>query len=324
MNIERWLNHRWYGSVGLLWLLYPLELLYRFIIARKRRSRQLQPQVSVPVIVVGNISAGGTGKTPTMMALIAGFERRGKAIGVVSRGYGRASKGLVEVDQSSSAEQVGDEPLMLHRLIKVPVVVCEDRSLAVQYLAKRYSLDLILADDGMQHYGMYRDLELAVVDTSVGFGNRHCLPLGPLREPVERLDHCDALILNGDAELEVVETRPKFNLVLSPGRPTHVTTGAVLEAKTVNAVAGIGRPQRFFNTLRDQGFEVVEHPFPDHHHFCTDDFANMSAHPIVMTSKDAVKCSQFANLEFYELRLAPELSDQCFDYIEECLNERSE
>jgi len=324
MSIERWLNHRWYGSPGVLWLFYPLELLYRAIISLKRRQRQRSPQQQVPVVVVGNITAGGTGKTPTMMALVSGLVERGKSVAIVSRGYGRKSSGLIEVDVRSDSSIVGDEPLLLHKVTKVPVVVSEDRAKAIGYLADRYDLDLILADDGMQHYAMYRDLELAVVDLSVGFGNRHCLPLGPLREPVSRLAETDAIILNGDGVFSDASGIPRFSLDLKPQPPRRIDDCQALEPQVVHAVAGIGRPERFFNTLRVLGFEVIEHPFSDHYHFLAEDFANMSDHPIVMTSKDAVKCSQFANLELYELSLAPQLNDECFDYIEERLNERSE
>ncbi len=275
-------------------LLLPLSWLYCAIAVSRRKVYQLGLKksyaASVPVIVIGNIVVGGSGKTPLLIALCEFIKDKGFRPGVVSRGYGGQVSGVKQVQEDDSAELVGDEPLMIHQRTKLPVVVGADRVAAVNYLLENNQCDVVLSDDGLQHYRMQRDVEIAVLDSSRGFGNGFCLPAGPLRERVSRLNEVDIIVYNGAAPdprdcsytLKIVDL-------------SHLNSGEKLPLssfvdKTVHAVAGIGHPARFFAQLRDNGVRLSEHTFSDHHAYRQADFSGWENEHIIMTEKDAVKC----------------------------------
>ncbi|MBI6926849.1 tetraacyldisaccharide 4'-kinase [Pseudomonas putida] len=291
----------WYTGHPALALLRPLEVLYRWVVKRKRR-RFLNDQRSsyrapVPIIVVGNITVGGTGKTPMILWLIEHCRQRRLRVGVVSRGYGAKPPQLPwRVTADQAAVHVGDEPLLIVQRTGVPLMIDPDRARAVQALLASEPLDLILCDDGMQHYRLARDLELVLIDAARGLGNRRCLPAGPLREPVERLKEADAVLFNGAEQ----DTAEGFGFRLQPSALVNLRTGErrALDhfpaGQRLHAVAGIGNPQRFFNTLQGLGWQPLPHPFADHAQFNAQNLAFTPPLPLVMTEKDAVKCRSFA------------------------------
>lgn len=291
----------WYAGHPALALLRPLELLYRHVVGRKR-ARFLAGEgeifrAAVPVVVVGNITVGGTGKTPMILWLIEHCRSRGLRVGVVSRGYGAAPPRFPwRVSAEQAAAVAGDEPLLIVQRSGVPLMIDPDRGRAAEALLAAEPLDLILSDDGLQHYRLARDLELVLIDAARGLGNRRCLPVGPLREPVERLREVDALLYNGaDADPAggygfVLRPQALINLRTGERRPlAHFPPGQVL-----HAVAGIGNPQRFFATLEALHWRPIPHAFADHAQYSVERLAFDPALPLLMTEKDAVKCRAFA------------------------------
>ncbi len=301
MSFADRLQRAWYHGHPALALLTPLEALYRFVV-RGRRNKYLQGKqdshrAPVPVVVVGNITVGGTGKTPMILWLITHCRQRGLKVGVVSRGYGAmppAYPWLVQPDQS--AAQAGDEPLLIARRTGVPVMIDPDRSRAVEALLKRGPLDLILSDDGLQHYRLARDLELVLIDAVRGLGNGRCLPAGPLREPAERLQAVDAVLYNG----ATADCAKGFAFNLRPSGLVELISEASWaldhfpHGQQMHAVAGIGNPQRFFATLEALHWRPIPHPFADHARYSLEQLTFSPPLPVVMTEKDAVKCRAFA------------------------------
>ena len=298
----------WYDGHPALALLRPLEALYRRVVNGKR-AQFIAGQGSiyrapVPVIVVGNITVGGTGKTPLILWMIDHCRRRGLRVGVVSRGYGAKPPSLPwRVTAEQSAVEAGDEPLLIVKRTGVALMIDPDRSQAVRALLAAEPLDLILSDDGLQHYRLARDLELVLIDAARGLGNRRCLPAGPLREPVERLQSIDALLYNGaehDREDGYAFTlKPTALINLSSGERQSLDYFPAGQA--LHAVAGIGNPRRFFNTLEGLHWRPVPHAFADHAHFTTQTLTFLPALPLVMTEKDAVKCASFAAPDWWYL-----------------------
>lgn len=305
----------WYQGHPALGLLRPLEALYRRVVTRKRArflsGESASYRAPVPVIVVGNITVGGTGKTPMILWLIEHCRSLGLKVGVVSRGYGAKPPHFPwRVQASQRAVQAGDEPLLIVQRTDVPLMIDPDRSRAVQALLAGEPLDLILCDDGMQHYRLARDLELVLIDAARGLGNGRCLPAGPLREPVERLDDVGAVLHNG----ATVDPPRGFAFGLRPSALVNLRTGErrPLEhfpaGQALHAVAGIGNPQRFFNTLQGLNWQPVPHPFADHAQFDAQSLAFEPPLPLVMTEKDAVKCRDFAGDDWWYLAVDAEPS----------------
>ncbi len=297
---EKLLN-AWYTGHPALRVLWPLECLYRAVVQRKRQ-RFLAGEgeiyrAPVPVVVVGNITVGGTGKTPMILSLIAHCQARGLKVGVVSRGYGATPPQLPwRVRAEQSATEAGDEPLLIVLRTGVPLMIDPDRSRAVRSLLAEENLDLILCDDGMQHYRLARDIELVLIDAARGLGNRRCLPAGPLREPVERMQSVDAILYNGATG----DSAEGFGFTLQPTALVNVRSGERVgldhfpHDQALHAVAGIGNPQRFFNTLQALHWCPISHAFADHAQYSAEQLNFSPALPLVMTEKDAVKCSAFA------------------------------
>jgi tetraacyldisaccharide 4'-kinase len=318
-RLRRWLEAVWYeGRSGAL-LLAPLSALFGLVSGLRRSAYRLglrpRYRASVPVVVVGNLSVGGTGKSPVVAALVDALQRRDLRVGILARGYGVELRESREVVAGVTASEVGDEPLMHALTTGARVVVAPDRAAGARHL-ERLGVDVIVADDGLQHYGLERDLEIVVIDASRGFGNGRLLPAGPLREPVMRLATVDYVIINGDAA-ERRDWRGRDGqlvLRLFPAAARRVDDGRqwrALEAfrgQRVHAVAAIGNPQRFFHLLRQSGLSIEEHAFADHHAFTPADFTFGDSDPVLMTSKDAVKCRPFAEGQMWELPVTARLS----------------
>jgi len=288
------LDHYWYSQNLVAWMLLPLSWLFCAvsILRRLMYVNDLLPAhaMPVPVVIVGNISVGGTGKTPLLIALCEYLTQQGFKPGVVSRGYGAAMSGEHPVAVSDDAVACGDEPVLIKQRTGCPVIIGSNRVAAAKKLLDENDCDVILSDDGMQHYRLKRDVEIAVVDTERKFGNGFCLPAGPLREPVSRLRKVNMLVHHGDSD-------DKYHFSLEFGEAVNLLTGEkknldLFTGGTVHAVAGIGHPDRFFNQLRARGVEVVKHAFPDHHAYTSGDIDFADNSPILMTEKDAVKCKR--------------------------------
>lgn len=292
---RRW-ERTWSGDGWASRLLVPLSLLFSATVRVRRRLYRLgwfrTTRLPIPVIVVGNVTVGGTGKTPLVLWIAQRLQRQGWRPGIVTRGYGgRARCWPQRVLPETDARLVGDEPVLLARRSACPVIADPDRPRGAAGL-QTLGCDIVVADDGLQHYRLARDLEIAVIDGDRRFGNGRCLPAGPLREPLARLESVDARVVQGEPKAG------EWGMTLQPtafhrvGGEEHRAPAAFRD-ETVHAVAGIGNPGRFFAHLRALGIRVIEHPFPDHHPFVPGDLRFGDARPVVMTEKDAVKCSRF-------------------------------
>ncbi len=301
-------------------LLLPLSAVF-FIISRLRfysyKLGVLKVYNSkIPVIVVGNITVGGSGKTPIVIALCRYFEKQGKRVGVVSRGYkGKYSQSALLVTDSTKPEECGDEPALIASETKAVVLVAQKRSLAVQYLTEHDLADIIISDDGLQHYAMGRKIEIAVIDITDRMGNGLLIPAGPLRELPSRLDSVDIVIDNGGGDDAKVSSH------LVPKQFINIITGEEKSLDNFNeircyGVAGIAKPSRFFDTLKNLGVDVIEKPFGDHHSFSAEDLSFDEEYPILMTSKDCVKCRSFATSQMWYLVVVAELSDGFYQQLE--------
>lgn len=327
MSLSDRLLEAWYEGHPALVLLRPLEWLYKCIVTGKRR-RFLRGEGSiyrapVPVIVVGNITVGGTGKTPLIVWLAEYCHRQGLKVGVLSRGYGAKPLALPHrVSPSDSAAVAGDEPLLIVQRTGVPMVIDPVRSRGAQALLKHQGLDLLLADDGLQHYGLARDLEFVLIDASRGLGNGRCLPAGPLREPAERLADVDAVLFNGASG----DSAGGYGLTLQPTGLVNVASGERVTLRhfpagqAVHAVAGIGNPERFFATLEGLTWQPIRHPFADHAAFNAEALSFEPSLPVIMTEKDAVKCRSFAQPHWWYLEIQAEPSEAFRVWFDSQLN----
>ncbi len=332
------LVNAWYRDAFWLKLMLPLAILYQQLAKWRRRWLTSRPRWKppVPVIVVGNISAGGTGKTPLVIALVNHLRARGLNPGVVSRGYGGRSQSYpLEVCGTSTAEEVGDEPLMIFNRTGCPVVVDPDRVRGTRYLLETHESDLVITDDGLQHYALDRDIEIAVIDGERGLGNGLCLPAGPLREPPSRLQEVDLVLVNGGTGRLSLDTQVQTQTMqLVPTRLVDIRTGESfpieksiekihekIGSKTLHAIAGISHPARFFTALERLGWVVIPHVFSDHYHFDMNEFLFDDEYPVIMTEKDAVKFDKPLRLPgtFWYLEVTAELN---FDYFDQLLDNR--
>ncbi|HYH40624.1 MAG TPA: tetraacyldisaccharide 4'-kinase [Burkholderiales bacterium] len=309
MGLER----HWQRVTPLSALLYPLSVLFRLVVAVRRAAysrRWLKSErVRVPVVIVGNITVGGTGKTPLVLWLTRFLADHGLTPGIVSRGYGASLHEPVAVTPASDPGRVGDEPVLLAQRSGCPVWVGRDRAGAARALLEAHPrCDVVVSDDGLQHYRLERDVELAVIDGTRALGNGFMLPAGPLREPSSRLRKVDAIVVNG-GERAADPAKRAYGLKLE-GRvfhnlmnPHHAAGAEHFQGKRVHAIAGIGNPQRFFDHLDALGLEFTAHPFPDHHAYAPGDIAFGNCDAVVMTEKDAVKCARFPNENQWVLRV---------------------
>lgn len=311
-RLSRW----WYKRylVLPLWFAIPLNWLFVFVATMRRLAFRIGLKRSwkapVPVIVVGNISAGGTGKTPVVVGLVRLLQQQGLRPAIVSRGYGGQGPFPQRVSATSDPAQVGDEPVMLATMTQVPVAVSPDRPEACRLLLESEEVDVIITDDGLQHYALKRDIEIAVVDGKRGFGNGWRMPVGPLRESVRRLKRTDWVLVNGIAERDSrrLEQLHALTVNMVPGGWRSVKDGSEIEVpdgENALAIAGIGHPERFFSLLREQNVTLREtRVYPDHYAYQPSDFFRVSnEYPVLMTEKDAVKCREFARPHWYYLKV---------------------
>jgi tetraacyldisaccharide 4'-kinase len=326
------LPHYWQSVNLVSVLLWPLSVIYAgFVTARHYAYQQgilKSSQLGVPVIVVGNISVGGTGKTPLVIRLAQLLKDNDYRPGIVSRGYGgNAQSWPRSVTPLSDPVEVGDEPVLLARRCDCSVVVGPDRVAAARELLNNADCNVIIADDGLQHYPLSRDIEIAVIDYNRGFANGACLPAGPLREPQKRLKQVSFVVEHGTDRGEHPMTLVGERAVnLMDASVTCSLTG--FRTHSVHAVAGIGDPDRFFNFLRSQGIRTINHPFPDHHRFTAADLAFGDDLTVLMTEKDAVKCKHLARDFFWyipvQARLDPLLEDQILKRLAQCVSKTTD
>ena len=306
--MSRWLQTQWYCLSAWHLLLIPLSWLFRLLTAIRRLGYKTgllsSIRLTVPVIVVGNISVGGTGKTPLVVWLAESLRQQGFHPAIISRGYGGSVDGMLPVDADSSPALAGDEPVLLARRSLCPVWVGRDRArTALALLAAYPQCDVIISDDGLQHYRLQRDIEITVIDGERGFGNGRLLPAGPMRETDARLQTVDAVVVNGGhyAYPAAFAMQLKADAIHNVLDPQQTASTADFAGKSLHAIAGIGNPARFFQQLRNLGLQFRQQAFPDHHAFKAADLQSLHADAILMTEKDAVKCAAFAQQNWWYL-----------------------
>ena len=317
----------WYNKSIWLYLLYPFSLLFSYLTSRRRRKflkdKNKSYKSEIPIIVVGNLTIGGTGKTPLVKYIATELINRGYKPGIVSRGYGGKFKETLKVDENTSVKETGDEAQILAKL-NIPFYIDKNRVRAVDKINKNHDCDVIISDDGLQHYKMKRNIEIAVIDGKRRFGNKLTFPAGPLRESIKRLDSVD-FIVNNTGPTEEKE----FLMNISPSEFVHLKSGKSYKIdewpmhNQVHAVAGLGNPGRFFDLLGKLGFDIIRHPFPDHHNFHSSDIFYLDHLPIVMTEKDASKCKDFDNNKIWYLKIDADVNNKFIDQLQNKLEEIS-
>lgn len=323
MRNEGYFNRFWYEGDRSPWWARALSLLFCLVTSTRRLLyhhgvlRRSHP--GVPVVVIGNLVAGGAGKTPLTIALIRQLTERGLKVGVVSRGYGGSpGKEPVLISETTTAQQAGDEAVLIAQRTGVPVCVHPKRALAAQKLVEAARPDVLLCDDGLQHYALARDVEIVVVDGLRGLGNGRLLPAGPLREAATRFEFVEHIVINGTLSRGATASIPAAvreraqHMRLTPVAMVNLKTGerrapdALVQLRCA-AVAGIGHPQRFFETVSTLGYEAECRAYPDHHGYTPDDMQFAGERPLLMTEKDAVKCRAFAKRDWWYLEVSAAL-----------------
>jgi tetraacyldisaccharide 4'-kinase len=316
---QRWANYVWYQDVFIAtWLTGFTMLFIDFVRFRRflyRKDFLKSTTLPCPVIIVGNISVGGTGKTPLIIALAHYLKQKGFRPGIISRGYGGKNCGAISVSVDSSPAQVGDEPLLIAQKTACPVAIAIKRVEAAQLLLNEFNCNIILSDDGLQHYALKRDIEIAVIDGMRRFGNANCLPGGPLREPLERLNEVDFIIVNGVAE-EAREIPMSFTAEVAINLKTGEQKPLIeFKNQTCHAIAAIGNSEQFFTFLATKGLTTKNHPFPDHHFFKAKQIHFKDQNPVLMTEKDAVKCSEIATECHWYVPIIAHLPDTFYSQL---------
>lgn len=332
------LERAWHKRAGWLILLWPVSVLFQALTRIRRLVQQPKERpanLTAPVIIVGNISLGGTGKTPLLITLAEELQKQGFKPGIISRGYGgEATSYPLSVDADSDVRQSGDEAFLIAEKTNCPVYVDPDRSAALNALLSNEDVDVVLSDDGLQHYKLYRDLEIVVVDGQRLFSNGFCMPAGPLRESMSRLNEVQYIVVNGEPAREIpqlnnarlmqLQPRALINLVSGEKRPF---AGAPFNmGNKLQAVSALGNPQRFYTLLERLPYQLETFSFPDHHSFTAADFEQQGIdehQPVVMTEKDAVKCRQFAKNNFWYLSVEVKLESQFVERLIEDIRQAS-
>jgi len=313
----------WYKKSLWLYLLYPFSLIFSYLTSL-RRKRFLTNKITsfkseVPIVVVGNLTIGGTGKTPLVKYIVTELKNKGYKPGIVSRGYGGKFKETLQVTSETPVKHTGDEAQILAKL-DVPFYIDKNRVRAVKKLSKNHDCDVIISDDGLQHYKMGRQVEIAVIDGKRRFGNNLTFPAGPLRESSKRIDTVDFIVNNSGPTEE-----GEYLMNISPTKFVHLKSGKTYSIENwpmhnqVHAVAGLGNPGRFFDLLDKLGFDIIRHPFPDHHNFLSSDIFYLDHLPIVMTEKDASKCKDFDNNKIWYLKIDADLNNKFIDNLDKKL-----
>jgi len=327
-SFSRWLQDSWYKEMYISSAFMPISMLYddvvRFRSFLYRTGVKKKTKVSVPVIIVGNITVGGTGKTPLVVYLARLLREEGYKPGIISRGYGGNSEVWPQwVDSSSTAVQVGDEAVLMSQRTDCPMVVGPKRPESAQMLIDKSDCDIILSDDGLQHYALQRDIEIAVIDGERRFGNCYMLPCGPLREPISRLKTVDLVIVNGVAEEE-----NEFSMIMEGDIAVNLVTKEEKLLSDFNwipshAVAGIGNPKRFFDLLENKSIAIETHAFEDHHQYTVDELTFNDDKPVLMTEKDSVKCLSFATEKFWYVPIKAKPQQQFVNQLLTLIKEKT-
>ena len=313
----------WYKKSLWLYLLYPFSLLFSYLTSRRRRkyikNKEISYKSDIPIIVVGNLTIGGTGKTPLVKYIANELANKGYKPGIVSRGYGGKFKETLQVTNETSVKETGDEAQILSKL-DFPFYIDRNRVRAVKKLTKDHDCDVIISDDGLQHYKMGRHIEIAVIDGKRRFGNNLTFPAGPLRESKNRLNSVDFIVNNSGPTEE-----DEYLMNISPSNFVHLKSGKSYSIdkwpmhNQIHAVAGLGNPGRFFDLLDKLGFDSIRHPFPDHHNFSSSDIFYLDHLPIVMTEKDASKCKDFDNNKIWYLTIDADVTNKFIDKLDKKL-----
>lgn len=327
MNVAAGLQRHWDRIDAVTWLLLPLSICYGLIILIRAFLYKLGVfkvrHWSAPVLVVGNLTVGGAGKTPLVIELSRGLRARGWRPGVVSRGYGGTSEGPTTVTAGTDPFLVGDEPVLIAREAEVPVVIARKRGKAVDRLLQETGVDLVIADDGLQHLALGRVVEIAVIDGMTGYGNGLLLPAGPLREPLSRLERVDIRVRRGGQPKE-----GEYSMSVNASAARNLVSGEEVELVEFSgaplvAVAGIHQPERFFSTLRNLGLQIQEKAFSDHHAFQVGDIPQAPESPVLMTAKDAVKCESFAQENWWAVKQVVTIPQELLNHLDKLLKRRT-
>jgi tetraacyldisaccharide 4'-kinase len=322
-KLTQWFNQLWYQNPNPAWWMQCFSKVYQlgFYWDKKRKKTIPSP---LPVIVVGNLTVGGTGKTPVVIALCQFLQQKGYRVGIVTRGYQhQLSDFPYHVKENDSAQIIGDEAALIAQKTKVPIVIAPQRASAIRYLHEQQLCDIIISDDGLQHHPMGRQLEIVVIDGQRGFGNGFLLPAGPLREPLDKLNAVDLILVNGKPSTALSQKLKPY---------THKTFIFELKSQTIEvfnktapnpqepyaAFAGIGNPERFFNSLRELNIQFSAYSFPDHHRYVKKDF-DIPESCIIMTEKDAIKCHAFSQKPILVLPVFAEFPSHFWDVFSNSL-----
>ncbi len=324
--LENYFNRVWYEPPDPPLFLAILSLVYQILIEFRRNAYQFglfkSTSIPVPVIVVGNLSVGGTGKTPLTLWLVNFLHKQGYRPGVICSGYGGGftPKGLVQLLAGDADPSVyGDEAVLIAARSVCPVVVGKSRVAAAQHLLSNSSCNIIISDDGLQHLALKRDIEIIVIDGIRLFGNSHCLPAGPLREPVSRINSVDLLVCNGSSYPGATEMTIVGSTITNLLKRDQQLPLSSLKNKSIHVVTGIGNPQRFFNALTQTGLRFDTRVFPDHHHFTIEDLHFNDDYPLLMTEKDAVKCYHLATENYWMLPVEAQLDSRFSESLRQLL-----
>ena len=314
MSFAKSLQYSWYNNNFLTLLLRPLTWLYCGLMYGRRVAYGIgllkRHRLNIPIIIVGNLTVGGTGKTPMVVHIAHLLKRSGYSPGIISRGYGgRARSWPQQVRPDADPVMVGDEAILISRRCGCPMAVGPDRAKTASLLQKHSGCDIIISDDGLQHYALERDVEIVVIDGMRRFGNGLCLPAGPLREPVSRKDRVDFVITNGIASHNEYSMSYHGETLVNLNNSEQTCAISELAGKEVHVIAGIGNPARFFEQMRRKGLKVIEHPFDDHHLFSAEDLRFSDDKPVLMTEKDAVKCQRYAGENMWYLPIEIEMNN---------------
>lgn len=319
--MTKWLETLWYKPNPYFRLVLPLSWLFSLLVFMRRKAYALGFfkvwYLPVPVIVVGNIAVGGTGKTPLALWLTDYLKRQGLRPGIISRGYGgRAHHWPQQVRPDSDPVMVGDEAVLLSRRCDCPMAVAPDRVAAGRALLEHSDCNIIISDDGLQHYALGRDIEIAVIDGVRRFGNGQCLPAGPLREKRQRLQEIDFVVSNGLASQHEYAMHLLGDRVINMADKSLHRTLASFAGTPIHAIAGIGNPSRFFSFLKKQKLEIIEHPFPDHCQYTASDILFDDELDVLMTEKDAVKCDRFSARQHWYIPVEAELDEKFSQHLQ--------
>lgn len=314
-KLELKLFQIWQSKQGAAKFLRPVSWFYCAIVVCRRLTYLLKikktEKIDAPVIVVGNLTVGGTGKTPLVTWLTNYLKDHGYNPGVISRGYGgKARHWPQQVRPDGDPVAVGDEAILISKRTSCPMAVGPERLISGQELLHYHpDCNVIISDDGLQHYALHRDIEVAVIDGTLRFGNGYCLPAGALREPLNRLKKVDFIVTNGAAEKSEYAMRYILTNACCLQNPKKSQNIEKFKGQQVHAVAGIGNPARFFKQLTELGIEVISHPFPDHYFYKEEDLEFGDTKPVLMTEKDAVKCKRFAKPHHWYIPVTVEVQE---------------